>query len=121
MTDYTKDELINALCCDVQVDFIEWSNEGRDLRIGLVMLDNEMETGSISRRVILARWVRGLKIDLRYRDDAGGYPMTWDVEADELQSGELFVRFDFADVGEMTFECSELLWGLGDEEQGSNS
>lgn len=117
----TKDDLIDMLCCDVQIDRIEWANEGRDLRLGLIVPGDGTKTDVAPRRVILARWVRGLKLHLSFRDDEGRCPMTWDVEANELESEKWFVRFDFAHVGEMTFECNELLCDCGDEEAGRDS
>ena len=112
MSGLSKEQLAELSWCDVELRGITWIEGGRDLQFELQPPSSGRGTSEKSRRTLCARWVRGLRVDLHQAEDAGGYPLTWDVVFEQERPGVWSVQFDFGSAGSVSFKCSEL--GAGD-------
>lgn len=107
MTGLNKDQVEELQWCDVELHAMTWGDSGRDLSLHL-RSPATLEAGEQFDRIVWARWVRGLRLDLQMTEGTSGYPTTWDVAFERDQSGVWSVVLDFGAVGSVSFLCSEL-------------
>ena len=100
----TRDEIKRFPGSDVDLSGIEWLEDG-SLRLKLVM------PGSKKREaLLLGIFAAGVHMDLRFRQNTGGRPMTGDMSLDEIPGRGWHVLIDFAGApdGTIEFDCTEL-------------
>ena len=87
---------------------LSWTNEGRDLLL-TVRFTNDAESGGASGHVLHCSWVSGLHVNLKFLENRGGFPLTWDVTF-EPTGGGWKIDLDFADAGQIYFCCTQVAW-----------
>lgn len=76
-----------------------WENEGKDLRLFL-------RHASLPISELLCHRASDLRVDLNW--DSGPF-LTWDGSIEPSQDGRWSVFLDFADDGEIRFECEQIV------------
>ncbi|RLB46345.1 MAG: hypothetical protein DRJ42_27865 [Deltaproteobacteria bacterium] len=90
---------------DVCLRGLSWTNEGRDLALAVRFPGS----GPSSRRdmTLHCRWASNLHVALTFKENQGGFPLTWDVIFDRADCGWK-IELDFAGAGRIVLSCSEM-------------
>ena len=100
--------------CDVELCAVSWTNGGRDLQLDFVAVGNPAEE---SQRILIARWISGLRVNLAFERTTAGRPLSWDAVFRHEPGGRWIVEIDFASHGVLRFECTELLLRVEDRSE----
>lgn len=90
---------------DVRLRSLSWTNDGRDLTFEMIL----PEDVPLSERNIAlhCRWASNLNVALSFRENVGGFPLTWDITFNRV-ANSWRVEFAFAGVGLVSLCCSEI-------------
>jgi hypothetical protein len=100
--------------CDATLLSVAWAQDGRDLVITLDLADGR------TRRFTFM-WVDHLSVSLQQQKNGPSQPLSWDGRAEVLPHGCIKVFLDFANQGEISFECNDITADDGNRTTGEPS
>ena len=96
-------ELVEGMhWCDVRLVGFAWIEHDVSVVLTLRFLPDERTA------YLLCRWARLVNIDLEFGEQNGGSPFTWEGSVKRDEQGTWRLAFDFASVGVLSLQCSEL-------------
>jgi hypothetical protein len=100
-----EDDIQRVGWCDVELDAISWTNEGRDLTFSVQFPDTPLVPNP--RMTLHCRWASGLRVNVTRRENVGGHLLTWAVTFERTDGGWM-LKFDFAGDGHISLRCSAI-------------
>jgi hypothetical protein len=100
-----EDHVQHAPWCDVELEALSWTNQGRDMTFAVHFADGAAVPSP--RMTLHCRWASGLRMDVTRREDAGGRLLTWNATFERTDVGWA-VSFDFAGDGDISLACSAI-------------
>lgn len=96
----TPERLTAFVWTDTTLHGYVWRNGGRDLSLSI-------ELGSGRCGELVATWVGGFTMDIRYHSRRSGPTLSWQVES-TIEGVRRRVVWDFASDGSLEFTCNDL-------------
>jgi hypothetical protein len=100
-----EDDVQRAPWCDVELEAILWTNEGRDVTLALHFPDAAVLRNP--RMTLHCRWASELRMDVTRRENVGGRLLTWNATFERTDVGWA-LDFDFAGDGHISLRCSAI-------------
>jgi hypothetical protein len=82
---------------------LAWEQDGRDLVISLKLPEG-------ATRRFTFTWVDQLSVSIQQQEKGPSQPFSWNGGAEPLSDGRVKVVLDFAQQGEISFQCNEIIF-----------
>jgi hypothetical protein len=100
-----EEDVQRAPWCDVELEGLSWTNEGRDMAFAIRFPD--IVAVPSPRMTLHCRLASGLCVNITRRENVGGRLLTWTTMFERTDVGWA-VTFDFAADGRISLQCSEI-------------
>jgi hypothetical protein len=100
-----ENDVQRAPWCDVELEAVAWTNEGRDMTFAVHFPDTPVAPNP--RMTLHCCWASNLRMDVTLRPNMGGRLLTWNATFERTDVGWA-VTFDFAGDGRISLRCSAI-------------